>query len=99
MAMRIGGVRRKTRHKLRREVREKGKLSVSEIFKTFNNGDRVVLKPNPAYQDGTFFFNYTGRHGTVVGKRGKCYEVKIVDGKKEKLLIVHPIHLKAFRQG
>ncbi|MEM0231406.1 MAG: 50S ribosomal protein L21e [Candidatus Woesearchaeota archaeon] len=98
MAMRIGGVRRKTRRKLRRELREKGKLSVSEIFKTFNTGDKVILKPNSAYQDGCFFFNYTGKHGTIVGKRGKCYEVKIVDGKKEKLLIVHPIHLKSVKQ-
>jgi ribosomal protein L21E len=26
--------------------------------------------------------------------KGSCYEVKIKDGRKEKMLFVHPIHMK-----
>ena len=32
--------------------------------------------------------------GIVKGKKGSCYEINIKDGKKEKILIIHPVHLK-----
>ena len=94
MAKRIGGTRRKTRQKLKRERNEKGKISASAMFRNFSAGDTVILSPNPAVQDGIFCFNYSGRHAIVVGKRGRCYELLLRDGGKQKKLIVHPIHLK-----
>lgn len=93
MAKRIGGVRRKTRHKLERTKQEKGKISVSAMFRKFEVGDTVVLTPNSAVQDGVFCFNYTGRHAIVIGMQGKCYQLLVKDGGKEKKLIVHPVHL------
>ncbi len=66
MTQRIGGFRRKTRHKLRKNVRQKG----------------------------MYLPRFHGRIGVVKGQRGKCYEVAIKDGSKEKILIVHPVHLK-----
>jgi large subunit ribosomal protein L21e len=94
MVKRIGGTRRKTRHKLKRARNEKGKISASAMLKEFNTGDTVILHPNPAVQDGVFCFNYSGRHAIVVGKRGRCYELLVRDGGKQKKLIVHPVHLK-----
>jgi large subunit ribosomal protein L21e len=93
MAKRIGGARRKTRHKLKRSKQEKGKISISAMFREYAVGDNVVLTPNSAVQDGVFCFNFTGRHAIVIGKQGKCYQVLVKDGGKEKKLIVHPVHL------
>ena len=95
---RIGGARRKTRCKLTKSVRQRGKLSLRQYFKVFNEGDKVVLVNNPTYQDGMFFRRFYGSIGTVVKKlsekRDTCYHVSIKDHGKEKIVIVHPMHMK-----
>ncbi len=97
MAKRIGSLRRKTRHKLSKPYRSKGKISISGFFQSFNVGDRVCLSAEPGYQKGMYFTPYMGKIGTVKGKQGKCFEVSIDDQGKEKKLLVHPIHLKRAR--
>ena len=94
MASRIGGFRRKTRSKLSRNVREKGKISLTRFFQVFKEGEQVQLHANPSIQKGMYFPRFHGKAGTITSKRGNCYNVKIKDGNKEKVLVVHPIHLK-----
>ena len=98
MVMRVGGVRRKTRHLMMKHHREKGKISLAKYFAEFNNGDKVVLKAEPAVQKGMYHLRYYGKMATVTGKRGECYEVQITDGNVLKTLIVHPIHLQIHQQ-
>ena len=98
MAQRTGGFRRKTRDKLKKGLREKGKISLTKYFQTFSEGDKVCLKGEPAVQKGMYFPRFHGKNGIIKGKSGSCYEVKIKDGDKEKLLIVHPVHLKKVTQ-
>ena len=90
---RIGGFRRKTRHKMAKNVRSKGKISLSKYFQEFKDGDRVCLVAEPAVQKGMYYPRFYGKAGTIVGKRGRCYEVQIKDGSLSKLLIVHPVHM------
>ena len=94
MSNRIGGLRRKSRYKLKKERRRKGKISVSRFMQTFKSGQRVHLSVEPSMHKGVYHPRFIGKTGTVRGLRGKCYEVSIKDGDKEKLLIVHPVHLK-----
>lgn len=94
MVTRIGTKQRKTRYKFTLHYRERGKLSLSRYFQEFKEGDKVNLKINSSVQTGQFFPRFHGLTGTVTGKRGFCYEVKIYDRDKEKKLFVHPIHLK-----
>ena len=94
MVKRIGTARTKTRHKLQKKRREKGKLSLSKFFQTFDEGEKVVLKAEPSYQKGLYFMRFHGKVGKVSGKKGRCYEVQITDFDKKKNLIVHPVHLK-----
>ncbi len=94
MAQRTGGFRRKTRHKLRKNKKEKGKISIRKYFQKFKEGDKVYLKAEPAVQKGMYLPRFHGKAGCIVKKQGECYYVKIKDGKKEKNLLVHPIHLK-----
>jgi large subunit ribosomal protein L21e len=88
-----GAFRRGTRSKLRKNHTDKGKISLRKFFQELNVGDKVVLKAEPAYQKGMYYPRFHGRNGMVMDKRGDCYEVLIKDGEKDKLLIVHPIHL------
>ncbi|MBW2996040.1 50S ribosomal protein L21e [Candidatus Woesearchaeota archaeon] len=91
---RIGTTRRKTRHKLSKTSRKKGKISLTAYFQKFEKGDKVVLIAEPAVQKGMYHPNYYGKMGTIKGKKGRCYEVAIKDKSKQKVLIVHPVHLK-----
>lgn len=94
MVQRIGRSRRKTRQKLKKNIRERGKISLTRFLQSFNIGDRVILKMEPAYQKGGYFPRFHGRSGIVKAKKGRCYEVLIKDINKEKTVLVHPVHLK-----
>lgn len=93
MVQRIGGTRRKSRHKFRKSVSEKGKISIRRFFQELKPGERVVLKLDPSYHKGTYHARFHSKSGIIKRKLKNCYEVVIKDGKKEKILIVHPIHL------
>lgn len=91
---RIGSFRRKTRHKFKKRVREKGKLSLKDYFQNFKVGERVILSIEPIVQKGMYRPVYAGKSGIIKGKRGRCYTIAIKDKNKEKTLIVHPVHLR-----
>ena len=95
---RIGQARRKTRHKLSKDTSKKGKISFTTYFQKFDIGDKVVLKAEPAVQKGLYAMSYYGKMGVIKGQQGRCYEVVIKDGSKQKVLIVHPTHLKRIQK-
>jgi len=92
VAFKTKGPRSRTRKKLRKKW--KGLPPVNEFLKKFEVGEKVVIKIEPSVHKGMPFPRFHGRVGVVIGKRGKAYLVKIEDGKKEKLIISHPVHLK-----
>jgi len=94
MVQRIGGFRRKTKHKLSKKVRERGKMSISRYFDNYIAGERVVLVAQPSYQKGMYFPRFHGKTGIIAKKQGNCYLVKINDINKPKIVLVHPVHLK-----
>ena len=94
MVNRMGGFRRKTRYKFRKEVRNRGKISMTRYFQSFSVGDKVYLGLESAVQKGMYYPHFLGKSGVIKGKRGRCYEVTINDIGKEKTLVVHPVHLK-----
>lgn len=88
------GFRRKTRNKLSKNHRQKGKVSLRKFFQEFKDGEHVILKAEPAIHIGMYFPRFHGKDGIVMGKQGECIKVLIKDGNKDKLLLVHPVHLK-----
>ena len=97
MVKRIGRFRRKTRSKLKKNYNDKGKVSIRRYLQSFKEEDKVLLKAEPAVQTGMYFPRFHGRIGVVKGKQGNCYKVYFKEDKKEKLLIVHPVHLKKWQ--
>ena len=94
MVTRIGGLRRKSRSKLRKNIRQRGKISVTKYLQEFNIGDRVYLKAEPSIHKGMYNLRYHGKAAVVKGKQGKCYIVELKDNTKIKNFIVRAIHLK-----
>ncbi|MBS3128996.1 50S ribosomal protein L21e [Candidatus Woesearchaeota archaeon] len=95
MVKRIGSSRRKTRYLFTNPKRKKGKLSLTKYLLHYQEGDRVVLKGEPSrVHEGLYFPRFHGKMGVISTKKGSCYHVLIKDGKKEKTLIVHPVHMR-----
>jgi large subunit ribosomal protein L21e len=94
MTTRTGGPRRKTRHKLRKNVRDKGKIRISDYLQSFKINESVALVAEPGIQSGMHHPKFQGKIGLITGKQGEAYKVKIIDGNKPKTFIVHPIHLR-----
>lgn len=90
---------RKTRQKLSKNIHTKGKVRISSFLQEFNKGDQVALTVEPAYQKGQYYLRFHGKTGVVSGKRGECYEIKIKDFNKEKMVVVHPVHLKKVNEN
>lgn len=97
MAQRIGRFRRKTRSKLKKNIDDKGKISINNYLNEYKNDDKVLLKAEPAVQKGMYFPRFHGKTGTVVGKQGSSYKVKIYDFKKPKIILIHPVHLRRWQ--
>jgi large subunit ribosomal protein L21e len=90
---RIGGYRRRTRDKLSKSPREKGKISLRNYFQTYKVGDKVKLNLESSVAKGKFCTRYNGKVGVVVGSEGEGYKIKIRDIHKEKVILVHPVHI------
>ncbi|MBS3137296.1 50S ribosomal protein L21e [Candidatus Woesearchaeota archaeon] len=97
MPKRLGSIRRRTRHKFSKNVRQKGKISLTRFFQEFKEGDSVCFKLEPAIQKAMYHPRFHGKSGKVIGKRGNCYLIKINDFNKQKVLIVHPVHLQRMK--
>ena len=93
MVRRLSGGRKRSRHKMLKSPRAKGKVSLTKYFQKLKIGDKVRLKAEPSYHKGMYNLRFHKRVGVVSGKKGRCYEVTIKDGGKSKKLIVHPVHL------
>ena len=94
MVKRLGGARRKSRYKLKKETKDRGKFSLRRYFQKLNVNDKVALVMEPNIHKGTYNLRFHGQIGVVTGQRGSCYNVRIMNGNKEKTLIVHPVHLR-----
>ncbi|MBW2966799.1 50S ribosomal protein L21e [Candidatus Woesearchaeota archaeon] len=94
MVKKIGSFRRKTRHKLSKTARKKGKINISKYFQTFKIGEKVVLKAEPAVQKGMYRPSFHGKSGIIKARKGSCYNVLVNDKNKQKVIIVHPVHLR-----
>jgi large subunit ribosomal protein L21e len=87
------GTRHGTRSKLRKSNREKA-VNIAIFLQKFKEGDRATIKINPSYHKGAPHPRFNGLSGSIGGKQGNCYLVQTKDGNKEKLMIVHPVHLR-----
>lgn len=94
-----GGYRRKTRHKLRKSPRSRGKISTSRLFQEFKIGEKVRINHEPAIHKGMPHPRYKNLVGTISEKRGDSFVLTIKDGTKTKYLISRPVHLVRLKNG
>jgi large subunit ribosomal protein L21e len=76
-----------------KNIRDKGKIKLSEYFKEIEEGSNVAIVTEKAVVN-SFPSRIHGRSGIVIGNRGKYKVVKLKEGNKTKTFIVHPVNLK-----
>jgi large subunit ribosomal protein L21e len=85
------GFRHKTRRRLSTKLRDKFKTET--FMKEFKPGDKVVIRQYALSQSGMPFPRFLGKVGTVEGKRGRAYMIKVRTDSKVRELQVAPEHL------
>jgi len=92
MVTRSKGLRSGTRRKMKKALR--AKFKPENIIQEFKSGDKVIININPASTKGVPHTRFTGKMGTVKGKKGNAFIINAYIGKKEKEIQVRPEHLK-----
>ena len=80
----------------RKLKKDRGKIKLSYYFQKFENGDRVGVNRELYFQP-KFPKKLQGRSGIIQSFRGNSYLVKINDLNKEKVYIIHPVHLRKLK--
>lgn len=89
------GYRTKTRHKHRRNVRNRGLGSIEKYLIDYNINDKVdIITDSSQHKQGMPHSRYHGRTGTIIGQRGRCYLVDVKLGNSRKTLIIGKEHLR-----
>ncbi len=94
MAQRTGGFRKKTRNKLRKNPRNRGKVNINKELQEFKISDKVRILQEPAKHKGMPHPKYKNRVGKVIGKQGEAYLIEVKDINKTKHILSRAIHLK-----
>ena len=87
------GTRTKTRSLLRKKPRARGLSPITKAMQVFEEGEKVKIIIDPSVHKGMPFSRLHGLTGTVIGKRGAAFEVRVKDGNKDKIVVARPEHL------
>ena len=94
MVRRSKGYRSRTRTLFRKKPREKGKVGLSRLLRTYNPGDKVMIRIDPSVHKGMPHRHYHGRVGVIKAKRGRSYIIEVAVGKQTRTLIARPEHIE-----
>ncbi len=94
MTQRTGGFRKKSRHKLKKSPRNRGKVNINLALQQFKRDDRVQIIQEPAIHKGMPMPKYKNKVGKVIKKQGKAYVIEVKDFNKKKHIIANAIHLR-----
>ena len=94
MVTRSHGFKVGTRRKLKKKVRDRGRIKINASLQEFKPDEKVVILVDSSYPKGMPHRRFFGKHGRIVGKRGNSYIVEVKDGMKYKKLICARVHLR-----
>ena len=87
------GYRNRTRHVLKKRIREKGLSPINRILMDYAVGQKVTIKIDPSTVKGMPHRRFQGRTGTVIEKRGRAWVINMHMGGYEKIVIARPEHV------
>lgn len=94
MVVRSKGSRSKTRHKLSKHPRTRGKPPVTHSLRDYPLGTKVAITINSSVQKGMPHPRFQGLTGNVVERRGDAFIIELYSKNKQKTIISRPEHLR-----
>jgi large subunit ribosomal protein L21e len=94
LVRRSKGYRSRTRTLFRKQPRERGKVGLSRLLRTYNPGDKVKIRIDSSVHKGMPHRRYHGRVGIIKGRRGRSYVIEVAEGKQTRILIARPEHIE-----
>jgi large subunit ribosomal protein L21e len=94
LVRRSKGYRSRTRTLFRKKAREKGKVGLSRLLRTYNPGEKVKIRIDSGVHKGMPHRRYHGRVGIVKARRGRSYVIEVVEGRQTRTLIARPEHIE-----
>lgn len=89
------GYRNRTRRRHKKNVRSRGLGSIEKYLLDYEINDKVDIITDPSkHKRGMPHRRFHGMTGTVIGQRGRCYEVKVRLGNSTKTLILGKEHIR-----
>ena len=88
------GIRRKSRGVLSKSVRDKGRIPLSRLLTSYEEGEKVVITIDPGIHKAMPHKRYQGKVATIVGQRGKAYILEIPQRKTVKTIITTAYHIR-----
>ena len=99
MGRKAKGYRRKTRHLLKRNPRERGKTGLSKVLREYEADEKVVIKLDPSVHKGMPHRRFHGKIGVIIEKRGRSYVVNVTQGNAIKEITVRPEHITPHKEA
>jgi large subunit ribosomal protein L21e len=93
------GIRRKSRSALTKKVRDKGRLPLSRLLTSYEEGQKVVINIDPGIHKAMPHKRYQGKVATIVGQRGKAYIMEIPQRKTVKTIITTAHHIRKHKDA
>lgn len=93
------GIRRKSRSALTKKVREKGRLPLSRLLTSYEEGEKVVINLDSGIHKAMPHKRYQGKVATIVGQRGKAYIMEIPQRKTVKTIITTAHHIRKHKDA
>ena len=94
MVRRSKGYRSRTRTLFRKKPRERGKVGLSRLLRTYNPGDKVTIRIDSSVHKGMPHRRYHGRVGIVKARRGRSYIIEVAAGNQTRTVIARPEHIE-----
>jgi large subunit ribosomal protein L21e len=88
------GIRRKSRSALSKKVRTKGKIPLSRLLTSYEEGEKVVINIDSGIHKAMPHKRFQGKVATIVGTRGKAYILEIPQRKTVKTIITTAHHIR-----
>ncbi|MCB2171959.1 50S ribosomal protein L21e [archaeon] len=93
------GIRRKSRSALTKKVRDKGRLPLSRLLTSYEEGEKVVINIDSGIHKAMPHKRYQGKVATIVGQRGKAYVMEIPQRKTVKTIITTAHHIRKHKDA
>jgi large subunit ribosomal protein L21e len=88
------GIQRKSRGVLTKKVRDRGRIPLSRLLTSYEEGEKVVINIDPGIHKAMPHKRFQGKVATIVGTRGKAYILEIPQRRTVKTIITTAYHIK-----